>query len=113
MNGRVFNMVRHSFHHVFHHANEWTSEPECVSKKKFKRVVRGLDYEALCNAFHAAGESTRQVKILTKFVKNVKIVEFHDHKIIWSHHEKCIQKSTNMPGVGSLIREIDNNVSEI
>ena len=43
-------------------------------------------------------------------VKNVKIVEFHDHT--WNHHEKCIEISTNMPGIGSLIREIDFNISE-
>ena len=41
---------------------------------------------------------------ITHFVKNVKIVEFHDH--IWNPHEKCIQISTNMPGIGSLIRKI-------
>ena len=41
---------------------------------------------------------------LTNFVKNVNIVEFHDH--IWNHHEKYIEISTNMPGFGSLIREI-------
>ena len=41
---------------------------------------------------------------INKFVKNVKIVEFHDH--IWNKHKKCIQISTNMPGIGSLIREI-------
>ena len=57
------------------------------------------------DAFHAADECRRQVKSVTKFVKNVEIVEFQDH--IWSHHEKCIQKSTNMIGVGVLIREID------
>ena len=45
-------------------------------------------------------------KKLTNFIKNVKIVEFHDH--ILNHHEKCIQqKSTNMPSIDSLIREID------
>ena len=27
--------------------------------------------------------------------------------IIWNHHEKCIQKSTNMPGIGSFILQID------
>ena len=32
------------------------------------------------------------------------MVEFHDH--IWNHNVKCIQISTNMPGIGSLIREI-------
>ena len=31
------------------------------------------------NAFHVAGECRRQVKHVTKFVKNVKSVEFHDH----------------------------------
>ena len=60
------------------------------------------------NAFHAAGESRRQVKKLTNCIQNVKIVEFHDH--IWNHHEKCNQKSTNMPGIGSLICEIDENI---
>ena len=43
--------------------------------------------------------------------KKIKIVELHDH--IWNHHEKYIQKSTNMPGIGSLIREIDITISEI
>ena len=44
------------------------------------------------------------VKYLTDLVKNVKIVLFHDH--IWSHHEKYIQINTNMPVIGSQIREI-------
>ena len=39
------------------------------------------------------------------------ILEFHDH--IWNRHGKFIQKSTNMPGIGSLICEIDVNISEI
>ena len=47
----------------------------------------------------------------TNFVKNVKFVEFHDH--IWNHHEKCIQISTNMPGIGSLIHEIAVQISEM
>ena len=38
-------------------------------------------------------------------------MEFCDHN--WNHHEKCIQKSTNMTGFGSLIREIDVKTSEI
>ena len=50
-------------------------------------------------------------KNVTNLVKNVKIVEFHDH--IWNHHEKCIQKSTNMPGIGSIIREIAVKISEM
>ena len=31
---------------------------------------------------------------------------------IWNRHEKCIQISTNMPSIGSLIREIDVRISE-
>ena len=38
--------------------------------------------------------------------KNVNILltfrKFYDH--IWDHHEKYIQISTNIPGIGSLIR---------
>ena len=61
--------------------------------------------------------STRQAsaddrsKMLSKFVKNVEIVEFHDH--IWNHNEKCIQMSTNMPGIGSLIRELAVEILEM
>ena len=59
------------------------------------------------NAFHAAGECRRQVQNVTHFVKNVKIVEFHDQ--IWNHNEIC----TNMPGIGSLICEIAVKMSEM
>ena len=38
-------------------------------------------------------------------------MEFHDH--IWNHYEKCIQNSTNKPGIGSLICEIAVKISEI
>ena len=65
----------------------------------------------MLNAFHAAGECRRQVKNATKFVKNVEIVKFHDH--IWNHSEKYIQISTKMPGIGSLIREIAVEMSEM
>ena len=63
------------------------------------------------NAFHATGECRRHIKNLTKFVKNFKIVEFHGH--IWNHNEKCIQISTNMPGIGSLFREVAVDISEM
>ena len=33
--------------------------------------------------------------------------------IIWNHYVKYLQISTNMPGIGSLIREIDVKISEI
>ena len=42
-------------------------------------------------------------------VTNFKIVEFHDY--ICNQYEKCFQISTNMSGIGSLIREIDVNIS--
>ena len=42
---------------------------------------------------------------------NVNIVEFHDR--IWNHNEKCIQISTNMPRIGSPIREIVVKISEM
>ena len=64
-----------------------------------------IDFLVWFNAFHAAGECRRQVKNVTNLVKNVTIVEFHDY--IWNHREKYIQNSTNMPSIGSLIREID------
>ena len=62
--------------------------------------------QALCNA---AGMSRRQDKNVTNFVKNVNILEFG----YMNPYEKCIQKSPNMPGIGSLIREIDVNISEM
>ena len=65
----------------------------------------------LLNAFHVAGECRRQVTNLTKFVKNVEIVQFNYH--IWNHSEECIQISTDMPGIGSLIREVAVNISVI
>ena len=42
-------------------------------------------------------EQTTRYKC-NKLFKNANIVEFHGH--IWNHHEKCIQTSTNMPGIG-------------
>ena len=61
-------------------------------------------YVVSVNAFHVAGECRRQVNKLTNLVKNVNILEFHDH--IWNNHEKYIEISTNMPVIGSQIREI-------
>ena len=48
---------------------------------------------------------------LTNLVKKVKNAEFHYH--IWYRNDKCIQQSANIPGIGSLIREINVNISEI
>ena len=61
--------------------------------------------------FHGAGVSRRQDQNVTNFVKNVNILESGYY--IWSPYEKCIQKSPNMPGIGSLIHEIDVNIFAI
>ena len=58
----------------------------------------------LSNTKQAAGVSRRHFKHFTNS-QNIKIVEFGDH--IWNHREKSIEISTNMPGIGSLIRKID------
>ena len=63
------------------------------------------EMDGKCFIAIACHECRRQVKNVHKIFKNDKILEFHDH--IWNHHGKCIQKSPNMPGIGSLIREID------
>ena len=42
---------------------------------------------------------------MLKISQNFKIVGFHNH--IWIHHEKCIQISTYMASIGSLICEIN------
>ena len=38
-------------------------------------------------------------------------MEFGDY--IWNPNEKCVQISTNMPGIGSVNREIDDTISEM
>ena len=78
----------------------------CVPFQSYQSMDISID---MIKAFHAAGECRRPV--ITHFVKNVNILEFHGH--IWNHHEKYIQQSTNMPGIGSLIREIDITISGI
>ena len=40
----------------------------------------------------------------SNFVKNVKILEFHDH--IWNHHAKYIEISTNIPAIDKKIESI-------
>ena len=58
--------------------------------KVLTHLPRGMGEQTTGQTFH-------------KIVKKVKILEIGDY-IIWNHHEKCIQTSTNMPGVGSSIR---------
>ena len=56
-------------------------------------------------------QASRRRKKLTHFVTNVKMMEFHYH--IWNRHEKCIEISTNMPGIGSVNREIAVRISKM
>ena len=45
-----------------------------------------------------------------KVVKIFKIMVARDN--IWNHHVKCIQISTNVPGIGPLICEIHVKITE-
>ena len=51
---------------------------------------------------HGTGQNVSNI------VKNVTILEFHDH--IWNHYEKYIQMSTNMPGIGLVIYELPDTI---
>ena len=46
-----------------------------------------------------------------KLCKKIKTVEFHDH--IWNQHEKYIEISTNMSGMGSVIHELAVKIWDI
>ena len=48
--------------------------------------------------------------MVTKISK-IEIIELHYN--IWYRHGKCIQISTNMPGIGSLICEIDIKIDSV
>ena len=63
------------------------------------------------NTYNAAGVSRRQDQNVTNCVKNVNILEFGYY--IWNPYTKCIQKSPNMFGIGSLICEIAIEIWEI
>ena len=49
-------------------------------------------------------------KNVTNVVRNVNILECGYY--FWNPNEKCIQKSPNMPGIGSVNREIAVKMSE-
>ena len=46
-----------------------------------------------------------------KMFKKFKIVKCHYY--IWNQNEKCIKISTNIPGFGLSIHEIDVEISEV
>ena len=35
------------------------------------------------------------------------------HYYIWNHNENCVKIISKIPGIGSVILEIDDNISEI
>ena len=63
----------------------------------------GKNYEDLIYPFsltlpYATGVSRRQIQNATKMLNIYKENEILDQ--IWDHHEECILKRTNMPGIG-------------
>ena len=65
-------------------------------------TYNNVSHYILQNRDHTARMRRRQVKHFPTFLKNIIILEFHDH--ILNHHEISIQISIDMPGIGSLIR---------
>ena len=47
---------------------------------------------------HCGRLSRRRFKDIIKFLKKLKIIEFYTY--IWNDHGKCLQMSTNTPGIG-------------
>ena len=69
-----------------------------IIKKIYGRKNKETHFH--CNIWHFARDRREQTTSTKyhKIVKNINILEFGDY--IWNHHEKCIQISTNMPGIG-------------
>ena len=81
-------------------------------KKPFCHVFWYCRFYEDLNTYNAVGVmSRRQYQNVTNLVTNVNIREFGYY--IWIPCEKCIQMSPNMPGIGSLICEIDVIILEI
>ena len=100
----MFNKGRNCYsYHLSIYVNE---------KEIFSSAIKYYQLSVTCFSFqnHRKRVQTTGQKFNT-FLKNVKIFEFHDH--IWNQHKKCIQISTNMPGIGSIFREIAVKISEI
>ena len=56
------------------------------------------------NKYHAGRREQTTGQTFHKMFINIEFLEFGDY--IWNQHEKCIQISTNKPGIGAIIREI-------
>ena len=75
-------------------------------------MYTNVAYELFHDKFNTKNSKTRQARAddmskISQFFKkskNVNILKFGDY--IWNHHEECIQISTNMPSIGSIMCEI-------
>ena len=81
-----------------------------ASRPIFLQILYQYLRFALCTFYLSRSDQTTAPNV-HKYFRNINSLEFHEHN--WNHHDKCIQKSTNMPGIGSLIREIEVTISEI
>ena len=76
-------------------------------------VPTNADHRSI-NALHTLRRlksADDSVKFRQKFAKNVKLVGFWYY--IWNQRENYIQMSTNMPGIGSVICEINLKIKSI
>ena len=84
--------------------------------KQINSMIRNDDVHAsraLALTMQGEREQTTIPKCNT-FYKKMSTFSLEFGYFIWNpYDEKCIQKSPNMPGIGSLIRKIDVNISEI
>ena len=86
----------------YKHAWFWSSNFWNVNNFKQKKNAWYLLFDNRVIEILPRQQTTGQTCL--KITKNVKIVEFH--YCIWNHREKCIQISTNKPGIGLVIPEI-------
>ena len=85
--------------------SDYIDEVQCAQPQGGREGVSYGCVLCVCiNTYHAAGVNRRHVKQFAKMFKNVNCLEFGD--VIQNHHEKCIEISTNMASIGSLIPEI-------
>ena len=75
----------------------WNEQQFSFGPKHYLMFITHCAAEYVCSR-----QPPKTAKTFIKFVKNV---EFHSH--IWITHENCIWMSTNMPGIGPVISEID------
>ena len=68
-------------------------------------TVGALLKTLITNTYHVAGMSRRQIKNFITFSKTSTFWNFITIFVITNHHEKCIEISPNMTGIGLVICE--------